>query len=201
MSVYRSLSCSLAVAAAFWLNGCLPLPFLSPAQSYLDPETAGRDYEAQGEYVGGSSPIGVQVVALGDDDFEAVFYRGGLPGAGWDGTPRVVEDGHREKDGTVRFDGDAKLVLGKAGATGVAPWGEALSLKRVERESPTLGAPPPPGAVVLFDGTGTERIEGTMDAQGHLKAGATSADSFRDFHLHLEFRTPFTPKGWGAIPR
>jgi hypothetical protein len=38
-----------------------------------------------------------RVLALGNGRFQAVFYAGGLPGAGWDGSARVAVDGRREK--------------------------------------------------------------------------------------------------------
>ena len=72
------------------------------------------------------------------------------------------------------------------------------SLKKVERKSPTLGAPPPPGATVLFDGTGTDHFEnGRMTDDGLLMEGVTSKQKFQDFTLHMEFRTPFKPAARG----
>ena len=47
----------------------------------------------QGEYTG--ADYGAQVIALGGGKFQAVFYRGGLPGAGWDGRTRLTLDGMR----------------------------------------------------------------------------------------------------------
>ncbi len=61
-----------------------------------------------------------------------------------------------------------------------------------------MGAKPPTGSVVLFDGSaqsltdhwkpGARRTE-----DGLLKQGATTTDKFRDYSLHLEFRLPFEP--------
>src|SRR5262245_12839807 len=56
-----------------------------------DAKTAGADYERQGEYTGNceiegqTHKLGVQVIALGKGEFEAVAYLGGLPGDGWNG--------------------------------------------------------------------------------------------------------------------
>src|SRR5690349_12945089 len=52
------------------------------------PAEADADYHYQGEYSGysrgrfGVEPIGLQVVALGAGQFQAMAYRGGLPGQG-----------------------------------------------------------------------------------------------------------------------
>ena len=45
-----------------------------------DP-TIPADFQVQGEYAGGDT--GAQVIALGDHEFEATGYPGGLPGDGW----------------------------------------------------------------------------------------------------------------------
>jgi hypothetical protein len=66
------------------------------------------------------------------------------------------------------------------------------------RESPTLGAKPPEGATVLFDGTTAEHFEGgKMTEDKLLQVGCVSKESFQDFVLHLEFRTPFMPAARG----
>ena len=71
-------------------------------------------------------------------------------------------------------------------------------LSRVERKSPTLGAKPPAGATVLFDGTSADSWNGgRVTEDGLLMAGCTSKPSFRDFSLHLEFQTPFMPAARG----
>jgi len=71
-----------------------------------------------------------------------------------------------------------------------------MELKHVERKSPTLDAKPPPDAIVLFDGTeqslkdhwraGAIRTDG-----GLLTQGATKKQTFGDYRLHVEFKTPF----------
>ena len=58
---------------------------------FTDVGKAGVDYGVQGEYVGllkteqGKQKYGVQLIALGNHHFRVVGYRGGLPGAGWNG--------------------------------------------------------------------------------------------------------------------
>ena len=149
------------------------------AQVYVTPEEAKKDadFAIQGEYKDGSQ--GVQVIAMGEGTFQAVFYPGGLPGAGWDG--KTVE----------RVDLSASEL------------GEKIDLKaKIERQSPTLGAKPPKGAVVLFDGT-KETFEkhwkkgARISDDGLLMEGCTSIDQFDDYSMHLEFRLPFMPKARG----
>src|SRR5260221_8027498 len=64
----------------------------SNQKTYATPEAAAEDpdFAIQGEYTNGN--LGVQVVALGKGEFLAVTYRGGLPGAGWNGTDKQETD-------------------------------------------------------------------------------------------------------------
>ncbi len=144
-------------------------------QVYATPEEAAAspDFGLQGEYVADDRCI--QVVAQGDGEFLVVLYRGGLPGAGWDGSER--ED----------FDEDAE---------GVAAVIEGF--EKITRESPTLGAEAPEGAVVLFDGTPETHAahwqQGSrLTDDGLLMEGSDSIDVFEDCTLHIEFRLPFEP--------
>jgi hypothetical protein len=76
--------------------------------------------------------------------------------------------------------------------------GVKRELVRTERGSPTLGAKPPAGAVVLFDGSSAEAWENGKAENGHLLAtGCTSKQRFGDYTLHLEFRTPYMPLARG----
>jgi mono/diheme cytochrome c family protein len=145
------------------------------------PETAKSDpdFAVQGEYV--ATTMGLQVIASGDGDFNLVLFPGGLPGAGWNGAP------------PQRTDGDADTVLEIVKSKG---------LKRIERQSPSLGAKPPFGALVLFDGTQDSLAKhwnssAKRTEDGLLIQGVTSKDTFRDYTLHIEFRTPFQPKASG----
>jgi hypothetical protein len=85
-------------------------------------------------------------------------------------------------------------------ATIEGPGGKFL-LKKVERESSTLGAKPPGGAVVLFDGSSCEAFVGGHfdDLNRHLLASGskTQRSDFQDFTLHVEFLLPFKPLGRG----
>jgi hypothetical protein len=176
------------------------------AEAFTDPTKAGLDYKIQGEYKGDlkvqdqPAPFGAQVIALGDGKFRGVFFFGGLPGDGWKrGDMQLTVDSALE-DGKVTFTGDngsAKIVEGKMTVLDAAGT-ELGTLSKVERTSPTLGAKPPQGAKVLFDGTSASAwANGKIVEDNLLLAGTRSKDDFQDFTLHLEFRTPFVPKAQG----
>ncbi len=149
------------------------------AQVYDTPEKAQQDsdFALQGEY--SDATRGLQAIAQGDGDFIVVVYTDGLPGAGWNGKDKQ------------QLELDAEQL-------------EAMvsNFKRVERKSPTLGAAPPTGAVVLFDGSPESLKQHWKDGariteDGLLMEGCTSTDTFGDYSMHLEFRLPFMPKARG----
>jgi cytochrome c2 len=148
--------------------------FADAASAAADP-----DFAVQGEYTGTGRAI--QVVAAGEGEFQIVIYEGGLPGDGWRGDP------------PRRIDGDADVVDGLI---------DSMDLKKVVRTSPTLGAKPPSGATILFDGTDASLAEHWQEGarktnDGLLIQGATTKVTFTDYALHLEFQTPFQPKATG----
>ena len=186
---------------------CLATPNLPAAEAkpkaatYLTAEDArkdGPDVDLQGEYAG--AHLGVQVIALGNDTFRAVFHKGGLPGAGWDKSAKTEIEAKRDGD-KVEFSKDAwKAMLTKDSLTGEGEAGK-FSLKKIERKSPTLGAKAPAGAVVLFDGSNCDAFAG-----GHfdelnrnlLASGSkTKRADFNDYTIHVEFLLPFKPLGRG----
>jgi hypothetical protein len=81
---------------------------------------------------------------------------------------------------------------------GTAENGVPFELKKVERTSPTQGAEPPPGAIVLFNGTNTDLWrEAKLEAGGLLGVPAITKQKFDNFLLHVEFCTPFMPEARG----
>ena len=152
-----------------------------------------------------------------------------MPGAGCNGKDRVLMDGKAEGDKTVfvpvktqkrylgrtpeqfaaarkyqRKDYTATIAGGKL--TGKTDTGRAIEAKKVVRQSPTLGAKPPAGAVVLFDGTSPTHFAPSirrtpkhelMTEDGLLREGVDGKRRFQSFTLHLEFRTPFKPYARG----
>jgi len=165
----------------------------------LDPAKAGPDFALQGEYEAApADKLGVQVIALGGETFRVCVEIGGLPGAGWDGMGKNEIEGKAEA-GKLAVSGKGwNVTLADGVATAVEDTTKrSVTLKRVLRQSPTLGAKPPAGAIVLFDGSNTDAWEGSMDERKLLKYGATTKQKFTNFTLHLEFMLPFKPYGRG----
>jgi len=162
MKLCTFLALSLALSSAVYAADEKPKQAAKPAakppvkiEAYLTPATAGRDYADQGEYKNDWG--GAQVIALGENRFRMVSYKGGLPGEGWDKEYRQETNGKREGDKVVFTSTNnyrAELANGKITINSDAggPW----TMEKTERHSPTEGAKPPAGAIVLFNGTGTE---------------------------------------------
>jgi hypothetical protein len=165
---------------------------------------------------GKDSPLVAQVIALGDGACQANLLEE------FDKrVPTLVVLAGKEADGKVAFTG--KATAGKLKGTEWAATvegekfagtfqGEAsgtFALKKVVRLSPTLGAKPPEGAVVLFDGTCLDEWQTQQGKDSPWKllpeakamevrgGGVISRKKFGDCKLHLEFRTPFMPKARG----
>ena len=169
-------------------------------------EEAGSDYAIQGEYSGeidaGGPPIklGVQVIALGEGKFRSVTYHGGLPGAGWDGSDKVEAEAEL-KDGSLSFKTASALALLEGGSiTITAKNGKKLGkLSRTVRQSPTLGAKPPRGSVILFSGadSASNWKNGKVSEDGLLQQGTMSQQTFEDGTLHIEFMLSYMPYARG----
>ena len=185
--------------------------------TFVDSKEAGPDYAVQGEYVGkvgGQQKIAAQVIALGKGKFEGILYLGGLPGAGWDGQIRFHFRGERDQ-GKTRFVGimgerlrfenpNFQAILQDSVLRGTATMfrnivdDDTFEMKKVLRRSPTEGAKPPAGAVVLFDGTNVDHWEEGRIVEGDLlNVGTLSKGHYKGLKLHLEFRTPFMPTARG----
>jgi hypothetical protein len=135
----------------------------------------------------------------------------------FDGEARLVDDRIIGRSGGWEFQADA------SGLRGTALIGKhviGFSLKRVVRVSPTLGAKPPPNALVLFDGSGFDQWQHddgraatwTLLPDASMEINPKSANpgavpaiggqirtkrEFADCHLHLEFRYPVEPAKTG----
>ena len=191
-----------AVAACCVLGAAVQV-LAAGGDAVTDPAKAGPDFAIQGEYLGeiGGEKWGGQVIALGDGKFRGIGYKGGLPGEGWNrGDERKSSEGQWEGDAVVikGDDHDAKIkdgVITIADSAGT----KLGELKKVDRKSPTLGAKPPAGAIVLFDGTSADQFNNGKLIEGNL-LGATNCESKQklgDHKLHIEFRTPYMAKARG----
>jgi hypothetical protein len=151
-------------------------------------------------------------VALGDGKFDLIAYPGGLPGAGWMPPEKMRGTGTRQGTGQ-----DAVVVLEGVDWTGQQRRGEirggavvavaadgsvVAKFPKVDRTSPTLGAEPPAGAVVICDGAGPVDEKATLagarlTADGLLMEGVTTQREFGDARWHVEFRLPYQPRDRG----
>jgi hypothetical protein len=184
-------------------------PAKKKAEYFNDPARAGPDLLVQGEYVGedGKDKFGLQVVAEGEGRFSAWLFKGGLPGAGGESKTRVRLVGKSEA-GKTRLDTPADVtrpdwhavITGETAELTTGNLGPRVALKKVIRRSPTEGAAPPEGAIVLFDGTektlaewvNPQLVEGKL-----LLCGTRTRRTFGDVKLHLEFRTPYCARSAG----
>lgn len=165
------------------------------ARTFIDPANA-PDYYIQGEYegkIGAESIAGVQVVALGDGKYDAVLYDKGLPGGGWGEKTKIPLKGET-KDGVVQLTGTNFTGQIKDRQLAGLLDNVELAMKRVERQSPTMGMKPPAGAIVLFDGTNTDEwVNGRIQEGNLLAVGTRTKRKFKDYTLHVEFRSPYQP--------
>jgi hypothetical protein len=192
--------------AICWFLAC-GLVAAEPAAAESPAET-DVDFPFQGEYLGDALPeacpcrYGLQIVALGEGNFEGLLHEGGLPGNGGSGLSAYRLKGARATSSFLRMEGGgwrAEITDGKtvqldttAGSLPIA------RLTKIERRSPTLGAKPPANAIILFDGTAPNRLANAeLTEDGLLKVGAETTEPYRDFFLHAEFRTPYMPAARG----
>jgi hypothetical protein len=170
----------------------------------IDPAKAPEDadFAVHGEYLGEikGEKRGVQVIALGEHKFHAVGYEGGLPGEGWDPSKKKWEgDGALEPaTGATTITGPAGTAVIKAGVMTVkSPDGDVPGeMKKVTRQSPTLGAKPPAGAVIFFDGKTNDFAPGKTDGE-LLTEGQNSKTKFGSGTLHIEFMLSYMPTARG----
>ncbi len=168
-----------------------------------DAAEAGSDFALQGEYAGwtyvqgrGQEYTGLQVVALGDGKFDAVRYRGGLPGNGWDRATKSKLSGQVEGTQLTLGNTAENFVVADKAAIAIDPAGRELGrLIKMARTSSTMGLAPPYGATVLFDGSSTDHFQpgAKLSPEGLLMAGVMTKEPVQGFHMHLEFRTPYMP--------
>ena len=179
-----------------------------PDQKSGNSETSlsDPDFHIQGEYAGSMTlagccrPVGVQVVANGEGRFQAIIYRGGLPGNGFDGLVRYTLTGARSGEQVV-LGGENLVILLQQGFAAVVRSAEGVRLgflQPVKRLSARQGARPPSNSIVLFDGKNTDRLlNAKVTDDGLLEIGCETKEAYQNFTLHAEFRTPWLPLARG----
>ena len=181
-------------------------PVCAADKTITDPAQSGPDFQVQGEYVGESQDptlsgkLGAQVLAMGDGKFQLIVYHGGLPGNGWKRGDRTEKTKGQSKGGRTHFTVDGRSAILRNGTLTLkdADGKAQAELQKKERKSRTLGAKPPEGAIVLFDGTTAENFRhGKLVSENLLLNDCESIQKFGDHTLHLEFRTPFKPTARG----
>ena len=173
-----------------------------------------------------SGSLVAQVIALGKGSYQVKLleeFDQRIP-------PIAVFEGQL-KEGRLSFSGNANyqnfdleiqaaIETGKFTGTfkGKDAGGQQVSgtfeLEKTVRLSPSLGAKPPRGAIVLFDGknldqweriggeAGKKEVRWKLLPDGAMEVAPGSGSivtkkKFTDFRLHIEFRTPFMPDARG----
>lgn len=153
--------------------------------------------------------VGAQIIALGKDTYQINL----IPALDHRGEPYAVVD-VKVKDNQLTFkSGKYYGTVTPDGFTGGKVEGDpaksaTFSMKRVVKQSPTLGLKAPENAVILFDGTSMDAWDkgekaGWGIVDGHLMPVDPDADEivsvgkFKDVTLHVEFRTPYLPNERG----
>lgn len=168
------------------------------------------DWQGSYEADDGSGDLVARVIGHGEGNYRINIYSA----FDTDERPIHVLDGVL-KDNVYTYTSDGGAYKGKGTLKGdtfkcnyEGPVNGVFEMKKVERLSPRLGATAPVGAIVLFDGTSTDQWQhpgkrGPVtwllvdDAMEAVKGSIVTKKKFKDFELHLEFRTPYMPKARG----
>jgi hypothetical protein len=169
---------------------------------HTTPPKDDPSFLLMGEFVGSvdseeseSQTVALQIRPISKDQFEAIAYFGGLPGDE-EHRPEPKKMIGQRHDGFLVLSGAPWAIFAEQDrCLLIDPSGERVgTLERVTRRSPTLGAKPPEGAMVLFNGSDADQFTGgELSDDGLLMAGAVIKPMFQDFDLHLEFRLPYMP--------
>jgi hypothetical protein len=191
---------------SFRLHFLIFFVFVLPicAEKYKPKEPVkGEFYLLQGEYEGTmhEKPFAMQVL-VNESGIDAIICPGGLPGkAPLEAAAERRRISSSVQEGERHFSANGwRAILSNEGITLNDFKGDVIGeLKRVERSSATLGAPPPDGAVVLFDGSNVDSFKkgARMSQDKLLMEGCTSVEEFGDCSIHLEFCLPYLPSEYG----
>jgi len=222
----KIITCVLLFVLSVLLSSCAgPLavdPILEARTAIESADTAMGDWQGSWKLddESDSGQVVTQVIALGKDK-----YRANVLGE-FDTREEPIAELDGERDGSVvRFAGpgragytefqiQAVIKNGKFSGSFKGDAAGSFAMERAIRVSPTLGAKPPAGAIVLFNGKNFKQWKHTRKKPGAdsvqwelLKGGAmevkkgtgsiVTRKKFTDFKLHVEFLTPFMPDARG----
>ena len=190
---------------------------VSAADQSLMGDYQGEWLDApRGHYFDINKPLAAQVINVRKGEYQLRFFQE------HDCRADPYFEGEGKLDGDViRFEGKGwSGTVSKDGLSGVSGEGHGggvkFLLKKVVRSSPTLGAKPPAGALVLFDGRNFDQWQhgggrpvtwnllenGVMevrsartpeDRKQNIGGEIQTKKSFGDCKVHLEFRYPVEP--------
>jgi len=197
-------------------------PVIEARKAILSADAAMGDWQGSWklEDESDSGQLIAQVIALGKGKYRAKV----LEEFDTREEPIAVLDGQRD-GAVVRFAGqgrygytefqiEAAIKDGQFSGSFTGDEVGSFALERAIRVSPTLGAEPPAGVIVLFNGKNfkqwkhTRKKAGTDSVQWKLMRGGAmevikgagsivTKKKFTDFKLHMEFCTPFMPDARG----
>lgn len=186
---------------------CLGVASTALAQAPAAEKVQGY-YEGKCKDSHGERQIEARLVAIGNDNYKLLIRQMTA-----DGKVSKAEMAGKVDTNVVRF--SAKVddvewagVFSDNRVDGTVGAGGKFEIKRVVRESSTMGAKPLAGAVVLLDGKNFDEVTCKPEREGkeqewrivepgaiHVpKGGLYSKQAFEgSFNLHVEFRNPLMP--------
>jgi hypothetical protein len=167
-----------------------------------------------GDWQGNGSPCVAQIALDEHGDYQANLLKAfDTP----DNVVATLRGAHREDRVTLRGGGWSGAI--EQGHFKITKGNESYELQHVTRTPPSLGAKPPAGAVVLFDGKNLDAFAnkkgkdwlvedgpapwkivegGVLEVVPGTGGGIISHQKFGDCHVHVEFRTLGAPTNTGV---
>jgi hypothetical protein len=189
--------------------GCLVVAALLATGAFAD--RVQGNWEGRFTSSNVSGPVSAKIIAEGDGNYRALVEA--RPDGGETHRVELLGKGNGEVAalfGAVSEERGAPSVTARIADGRLA--GEVIGLDeevtfeltRVEKKSPTLGATPPEGAVVLFDGTNMDKWKAVPDkwslGDGAMQVAHPSivtVDELGGGEYHIEFKTPLEPRDRG----